>query len=109
MRFSPDDVSDVKLAVGEACNNAVRHGCPSKQNPSVTVILSVTPDSLSIEVRNSVSGGKPCPVPTPPDASREGGMGLYIMNRLMDEVVINWHGRMASIRMVKHLPQYDCA
>jgi serine/threonine-protein kinase RsbW len=104
MRFAPSDVEDVKLAVGEACNNAVKHGCPSHHRPFITVICKVTSELLEVEVRNGLAGGEPCPSAVAvPDGSKEGGMGLYIMKKLMDEVDINWKNRTASIRMIKRI------
>jgi serine/threonine-protein kinase RsbW len=104
MHFAPSDVEDLKLAVGEACNNAVKHGCPSHNRPFITVICKVTPGCLEIEIKNGLAGEEPCPaVVEPPDGSKEGGMGLHIMRQLMDEVDIIWKNRTASIRMVKRL------
>jgi serine/threonine-protein kinase RsbW len=104
MQFAPGDVEDVKLAVGEACNNAVKHGCPSQHRPFITVICKVTPELLEVEIRNGLSGGEPCPTNVfVPDGIKEGGMGLYIMKQLMDKVDINWKNHTASIRMVKRV------
>jgi len=104
MHFTAADVDDVKLAVGEACNNAVKHGRPSGKRPFITVICTVTPGCLEVEVSNSIAGPEPCPAAfNPPDCTREGGMGLYIMRTLMDEVDIFWRNRTARIRMVKRV------
>jgi serine/threonine-protein kinase RsbW len=106
MSFPAGDVDDLKLAVGEACTNAIKHGCPSRQRPFITVICRVTPGTLEIEVKNNLSANQPCPsLVDAPDTSKEGGMGLYIMQKLMDEVDIVWKDRTASIRMVKHIRQ----
>jgi serine/threonine-protein kinase RsbW len=107
MRFDPTDVEDLKLAVGEACNNAVKHGCPSNLHPCITVVCKVTPGVLEIEISNGLAGGEPRPITEgSPDYSQEGGMGLYIMQRVMDEVEIVWGDQMAKIRMVKRLKPY---
>ena len=106
MPFAATDIEDLKLAVGEACTNAVRHGCPSRHHPFITVICKVTPDFLEIEIKNGLAGGEQCPsVVTIPDTDKEGGMGLYIMREVMDEVDIVWKGRTASIRMVKRVKE----
>ncbi|MBI2841929.1 MAG: ATP-binding protein [Armatimonadetes bacterium] len=104
MCFSPTEVDDLKLAVGEACNNAVRHGCPSSVNPYITVVCNVAGDRLEIEISNGLAGGELCPtIVDDLDYSKEGGMGLYIMREIMDEVEIIWHDRTARVRMVKRL------
>jgi serine/threonine-protein kinase RsbW len=109
MRFDPSDIDDLKLAVGEACTNAVRHGCPSVVNPSVSIICTVSPAVLEIEISNGLAGGQQCPVivgslECDPKNAKEGGMGLYIMRKLMDEVDVVWEEHEARIRMVKRLP-----
>ena len=102
MPFAETDIEDLKLAVGEACTNAVKHGCPSQHHPFITVICKVNKNSLEIEVRNALAGGEPCPsLLSVPKADKEGGMGLYIIQELMDEVDIVWKDHTASIRMVK--------
>jgi serine/threonine-protein kinase RsbW len=108
MRFDPIDIDDLRLAVGEACNNAVKHGCPSSENPTVTVLCKVCCDTIEVEVSNGIGGGEPCPtivgsLPCDVKNARENGMGLYIMRRLMDEVDIIWEDHTARIRMVKRL------
>ena len=106
MLFDPVEIGDLKLAVGEACNNAVKHGCPSSNDPFITVICKVTQSGLEIEIANTVAGGQACPtVVGKLDNGQEGGMGLYIMHRVMDEVQIIWSDHTARIRMVKRLKQ----
>jgi len=104
MRFSPGDIDDLKLAVGEACNNAVKHGCPSAKHPTITVTCKVTSKQLEIEVTNGITGNEPCPPPIiQPEGNRENGMGLYIIHKVMDKVDIIWKGKTAKIRMSKRL------
>lgn len=104
MSLDPTTVQDVKLAVGEACNNAVRHGTPCTQHPCVNIIYTVSPDALQIEISNKLAGDEPCPtIIARPDHSKEGGFGLYIMRKLMDEVNIEWEDHTATVRMVKRL------
>ena len=104
MSFDAEEVDDLKLAVGEACNNAVKHGCPSEHNPLIVIICKVTPSHLEIEITNGLSGGESCPsLVGSVDHDKEGGMGLFIMRKLMDQVDIVWEEQTARIRMVKSL------
>lgn len=104
MRFEAEDVDDVKLAVGEACANAVRHGCPTPEPCAVRVLCHISRLGIEIEIRNHVDGESEEPaICTKPDTSREGGMGLYIMRKLMDEVDLEWCDGCATVRMVKRL------
>jgi serine/threonine-protein kinase RsbW len=104
MHFRESEIDDLKLAIGEACNNAVRHGCPSSAHPYVTVICTMAPDALEIEISNGLAGGEACPVIVGKiDGDKEGGMGLYIMRKIMDEVQLCWEGHTARVRMVKRI------
>ncbi|MCS6861334.1 MAG: ATP-binding protein [Abditibacteriales bacterium] len=88
LSFSYDDIEDIKLAVSEACNNAIQHASPNGDS-RVLVQCLTAPDRLTIIVHDSGSG-----VPraawekslTPPDEWDERGLGLVVMQALMDEV-----------------------
>lgn len=104
MHFDAMEVGDLKLAVGEACNNAIRHGCTSTAHPCVTVICYVASSCLEIEVFNGLTGKEPCPtIVEAVNPEKEGGMGLFIIRKVMDEVEINWEDCSARVRMVKRM------
>lgn len=101
MRFDADQIEDLKLAVGEACTNAVKYGCPTEDNPNVEVKCVMLPDCLKVEIRNNCTGPD-CPVfPSRVDINREGGRGLYLMRQLMDEVNLTWEHGIAIVTMLK--------
>ena len=66
MQFDADSIEDLKLAVGEACNNAVQHGCPQNGCANVIIRCQVVAEGLLIEVRNSV---EKCDSPNVPGAA----------------------------------------
>lgn len=105
LAFSVGDIDDLKLAVGEACTNAVKYG--AKKDARVTVRCVLSDRGLEIEICNCIPAGATCPVITQPDPShmREGGMGLFLMKRLMDEVELFWEEGLAMVKMVKKIPQ----
>lgn len=103
MRFGAGQIEDLKLAVGEACTNAIKHGCPGQSAHGVAVRCMVCADALTVEIRNNVAGcAEPC-VPVQPDLNREGGLGLFLMRHLMDEVHFAWQDHEAVVTMVKRL------
>jgi len=97
MKFSFEQVEDIKLAVSEACNNAILHAVPaqpSEQAPFVSVQMVSKPDRLEITVADqghvpppglSLAPRARAPV-TSLDDLPEGGLGLLLIQSLMDEV-----------------------
>lgn len=103
MDFDDLQIDDMKLAVGEACTNAVRHGCVTDDLQHIAIRCMVMSDGLSVEIRNDITKCDVPLVPITPDLSREGGLGLYLMRKLMDEVDIVWEPQTAVIKMIKRL------
>ena len=103
MPFAATQIEDLKVAVGEACTNAVRHGCP-QEGGNVGVRCTVAVDGLLVEVRNNHSECEYPIVPSEPDLTKEGGFGLYLIKHLMDEVNIHWDKETAVVTMLMRLP-----
>ena len=103
MNFDDVQIEDLKLAVGEACTNAVRHGCVKSDPQHVEVKCTVMNEGLSVEIRNDIDGCQVPKVPATPDVTREGGFGLYMIRKLMDEVDIVWEPETAVVKMLKRL------
>ena len=103
MSFDTAQIEDLKLAVGEACTNAVRHGCPRNGMSNVEIRFVVMPAGLMVEVTNGIGNCESPALPTKPDIDKEGGLGLYIIRQLVDEVDILWEKETATIKMLKRL------
>ena len=103
MSFDTSQIEDLKLAVGEACTNAVRHGCPRNGTSNVAIRFIVMPGGLLVEVTNGTDGCASPVLPAKPDVTKEGGLGLYIIRQLVDEVDILWQDETATIKMLKRL------
>ena len=104
MHFDVDQIEDLKIAVGEACTNAVKYGSRQQGNGNVVVRCIVCSDALIVEIRNSVAGCESPEVPHEPDLDKEGGLGLYLMRQLVDEVDLTWESEMAVVKLMKKLP-----
>lgn len=80
-------ISEIELAAGEACCNAVKHG-PNKGNDNVQVLISLNNTETKFTV--AVSDGNPEYdfSNREPDfeALPENGYGIHIMRTVMDEV-----------------------
>jgi anti-sigma regulatory factor (Ser/Thr protein kinase) len=86
----PDIISDVLLAVDEAVTNVLVHGYQG-QPGMIELELRRRGDSLVVCLRDQAIPFDPTTVP-PPDLTLPleqrpfGGMGIYLMRQLMDEM-----------------------
>lgn len=93
LKFTDNKIEDIKTAVAEACTNAIRYGSGADARLKVVVILSADEDKLDIVVKDpGAAGSPPAEFINIPDIKgmvagekRMGGMGLYIIQELVDE------------------------
>lgn len=97
-------VFDIRLSTEEALRNAMQHGNKGKKELSVDVSYAICPDALEITIEDKGGGFDYKSVPDPTTEEnilRNSGRGVYLINKLMDEVHFNSRGN--KIRMVKYL------
>jgi serine/threonine-protein kinase RsbW len=94
---------DIKLAVSEACTNAVEH-VPEDLSEEIVVRFVVDPQRLTVEV---VDHGPGFDVTQPAVcAEGDGGLGLVIIRSIMDEVDIACDPHTGTcVRMIKYRDQ----
>jgi len=109
MGFSVDDIEDLKIAVGEACINSVCHGYESETSRAnvISIRFLIHPQKLEIIVKDNGNGFDTTRVKTylgKPDSKRleGGGLGVYLMKTLTDEVQISSSPDGTEARMVKY-------
>ncbi len=90
--FTREEKADVKLAVGEAISNAIRHGCGEKPWERVNIRCLATIHKLVVEISDPGSGFDPEVVFNEPAPSSlpEGKMGINFMRKCMDEVTFDF-------------------
>ena len=82
-------IYDVQLAAQEVYTNVVRHAYAKCPNGRVTASLALkqSPRCLVIEFQDTGRSFNPAEIPEPNlRALQEGGFGLYLIRKLMDEV-----------------------
>ncbi|PTL38572.1 anti-sigma B factor RsbW [Alkalicoccus saliphilus] len=96
--YSYDDIEDIKIAVAEACTNVVNHAYTEQSaSNDMHVNFAVHEDRLELVVADE--GGAvdteffnrergPVSKDQPVDELKEGGLGLFLIETLMDEVEI---------------------
>lgn len=103
MPFSRSEAQDILIAVGEAIANAIRHGCLCNSELRISIKCIAGPHRLSIDITDPGAGFLPDAVPEhKPDSLLEGGMGIYMMRLLVDEVTFKFDGT-TTVRLVKNV------
>ncbi len=103
------EADDLKVAVSEACTNAIEHAFDDKGTAGATMLvrLKVGEGEMRVEVVDEGAGFDPKRLPTIPPEERDlekGGLGLYLMQGLMDEVKVeSAPGSGTKITLVKRL------
>jgi serine/threonine-protein kinase RsbW len=104
-----EELADLKLAVTEACGNAVRHAYGGEDG-SVGVEFVLGDKSLEVIVQDQGSGLEvPLPEqivdPTPLTQPVEGGMGMAIIRAIVDELDVRSgeNGKGTVVHMTKFL------
>lgn len=98
------DGQDVILAVGEALANAIKHGCKCSPEGRIHVRCVAGSGRLTVEITDTGPGFDPEVVALPtPHTLTEGGMGIYVMRELVDEVSFSFASGGTMVRLVKHI------
>ncbi|WP_018924811.1 anti-sigma B factor RsbW [Salsuginibacillus kocurii] len=102
--FSYDDIEDMKIAVAEACTNVVDHaysnGGTIKFSCSIEeegLKLVVSDDGQSVDVVQLREEIGPVDGQDPVGELKEGGLGLFLIESLMDEVEISSEAGVAIV------------
>jgi serine/threonine-protein kinase RsbW len=101
-------IDDLQLAIEEACTNVVRHGYGG-QGGEIELQIEPAEGGVRVTVRDWGKAFDPEAVPVPDvtaplDERRPGGLGLYLMRKLMDEVSFEFDAEQGNaLTMFKRL------
>jgi serine/threonine-protein kinase RsbW len=115
MRFSFEEIEDMKVAVSEACNNAVLHAYGGEDG-QIEIQFVVGVDELSITVRDDGTSFSAADSKATPslhgksiDEIQSGGLGLYLMQALMDRVEVHHNGGTSVVLTKKRISTEESA
>ncbi|RKD22631.1 anti-sigma B factor RsbW [Ammoniphilus oxalaticus] len=97
MGFSYEDIEDMKVAVSEACNNAVIHAYDKGNSGQIDVHFEEQKDGLRITIKDFGSSFNYEKVSNEAESLHDkelsevtvGGLGIFMMQALMDDVQVN--------------------
>jgi len=98
--FTYEEIEDMKVAVAEACNNVVVHAYEPGNGGTMEIRFELAEQGLRITVKDQGSSfdfsEKVTQAESLHDKSLEeaqvGGLGIYLMQALMDDVEVNSEG-----------------
>lgn len=84
--FNIEEIEDIKVAIGEACTNAIQYGY-NENVDNYEIEFLINDNELTIKVIDYGKGNFK-PKSKVPDINNltEGGLGLFIIETLMDDV-----------------------
>lgn len=110
--FDERSVHALQMAVDEACSNIIEHAYGGEGKGDIYLEFQQVETGIKVTIRDRGEPFNPDIVPTPnieaPLEERgEGGLGLFLIRQLMDEVRFEFGGdgseRINTLILVKHL------
>jgi serine phosphatase RsbU (regulator of sigma subunit)/DNA-binding response OmpR family regulator/anti-sigma regulatory factor (Ser/Thr protein kinase) len=90
---APDDVFDITLAAGEACNNAVEHAYGPEEGAMFRLLGECSPSAITLHVSDGGSWRDP--------RGSERGRGLRLIAQLMDHMNVRRTTDGTTVQMTK--------
>lgn len=108
--FNEDDVGKIELACDEACSNVIKHAYENRNgNRRLDVLIRCDLKKFTLIVTDHGKGFDPTKIKMPDMKEylaelKVGGLGIYLMKTLMDEVDYSIKpGVRNQVKMVKYL------
>ena len=106
--FADDDVNNIALAVDEACTNIIKHAYHYDSDKEIDIVISMRKPEFEILIQDKGTHFNPNNVPVPDMKEymshyKRGGLGMYLMKKLMDKVEYTNEARKNVVRLIKYL------
>lgn len=101
LSFSIDEIEDIKLAVAEACTNAIQH---ANGSAFIDIKCEGVEKGLRISVRDHGAGTHAEQIRSRElDDERLGGLGVFLIRSLMDDVQYDVHADQGTLLIMTKL------
>ena len=104
--FSDERIEDLRIAVSEACTNAIEAHMDSGAVDRITIRCDLAEDRIEVEVTDKGAGFDPDDLDAAPDAEHpdrleyESGLGIPLMRVLVDETEFRASPTGTAVRLV---------
>jgi serine phosphatase RsbU (regulator of sigma subunit)/anti-sigma regulatory factor (Ser/Thr protein kinase) len=109
----PDKIiNSYKLVIEEACTNIIRHGYRDIKGGEISIKAIIRQQSLTIVILDQGISYDPRQAQTPDlekyiQIGKKGGLGIFMMRKLMDDVQYNITSRGNELRLTKQREEID--
>lgn len=106
--FGAQDVDDIRLAVDEAYTNIIKHAYQNDGDKSVDIELGYNSNTFWVSLFDTGNTFDPKNYSKPDvrqkmKEKKRGGVGVYLIRKLMDNVEYKTKGSVNEIRMTKKI------
>ncbi len=107
--FSEEDVANIVLAVDEACTNIIKHAYQYAPDKEINIAIVRNNGTFEVKIKDNGKNFNPDALKRPDlqrnlTHHRRGGLGVYLMRKLMDKVEYNFEaGHSNEVSLVKYL------
>ncbi len=108
--FDDEKQEQIALAVDEACTNVIKHAHHFDARRLIDILISVDPEKIKITITDKGTGFNVSSVKDPDlkkyiQESRHGGLGIYLIKTLMDDVQYDFKpGIRNQVQLTKYIP-----
>lgn len=106
--ISSHEVEDIRLAVDEAYTNIIKHAYQNDPSQFVEIIMGSNENEFWVSLMDDGKSFDPTAYPEPDvrrkiKARERGGVGVFLMKKLMDRIEYYKHKNTNELRMIKKL------
>jgi serine phosphatase RsbU (regulator of sigma subunit)/anti-sigma regulatory factor (Ser/Thr protein kinase) len=111
-KYSDKIINSYKLVIEEACTNIIRHGYRDIKGGEISIKAIIRQQSLTIVILDHGISYDPRQAQTPDlekyiQIGKKGGLGIFMMRKLMDDVQYNITSRGNELRLTKQREEID--
>ena len=102
------EIAHISLAVDEACTNIIKHAYNYSKNGKIKIKINKKKNKLLVKLTDNGSHFDPSIIPEPnieesQKMKKGGGLGMFLMKKIMDEVEYNAKGKGNELILIKYL------
>ena len=105
--FNDNSISEIELAVDEACANVIKHAYQFNENKKIDITVETNGQKLTIIISDRGKGFDPKTIEPAEERLHKharSGFGIALIKKVMDEVSFDIHpGSHNEVKMVKYI------